>query len=417
MAKLIIQGGKKLSGTVTVSGSKNAALKLIAAAILATKPCEITNIPEISDVEVMLGLIKGLGARVERFGDVVRIDPKHIAYADPDPKLVGKMRASLVLIGPYLARFGRIKIPFPGGDLIGKRPIETHIDAFRQLGVNVEKEGKYYILKCKKLHSGEIYLNEMSVTATENILMAASAIPGISTIHVAASEPEIVNLAAFLGVLGAKITGAGSPHLMVQGSNRLGGGEARVIPDRLEAGTLLMAGMVTASSITLKGINPVHLGNILPRLEQVGARFKVGQDSVSLTTSPSLLATAVDTRPYPGFPTDLQSPMAMLLTQAHGRSTIFETMYEGRFTYVEGLRSMGAKIIVPDPHNLIITGPKILSGRKIYTPDDTRAGGAFILAGLAARGTTEIENLVPIDRAYARIDQKLKELGAAIERV
>ncbi|MBI3261154.1 UDP-N-acetylglucosamine 1-carboxyvinyltransferase [Candidatus Berkelbacteria bacterium] len=416
MAKLRIQGGKKLSGTVSVSGSKNAALKLIAATILATKPCEITNVPEISDVEVMLGLIKGVGARVERFGDVVRIDPTHIAYADPDPKLVGKMRASLVLIGPYLARFGQIKIPFPGGDLIGKRPIQTHIDAFTQMGVNVKKEGKYYIFKCRKLRSGEIYLNEMSVTATENVLMAASAIPGVSTIHIAASEPEIVNLAEFLEVLGAKITGAGSPHLTVQGSN-LGGGKVQVIPDRLEAGTLLMAGMVTGSSITLKGVNPVHLGNILPRLEQVGARFKIGKDSVSLATSPLLLATTIDTRPYPGFPTDLQSPMATLLTQAKGRSAIFETMYEGRFTYVEGLRSMGAKITVPDPHNLIINGPKRLSGRKIYTPADTRAGGAFILAGLAARGTTEIENLVPIDRAYARIDQKLKELGAAIERV
>ncbi len=417
MAKLVIQGGKQLSGTVNVSGSKNAALKLIAATILATKPCEIANVPEISDVEVMLSLIKGVGARIERFGDVVRIDPTHIAYADPDPKLVGKMRASLVLIGPYLARFGRIKIPFPGGDLIGKRPIETHIDAFKQMGVNVEKEGKYYIFKCKKLHFGEIYLNEMSVTATENILMAASALPGVTTIHVAASEPEIVNLAELLGVLGANITGAGSPHITVHGSKRLGGAKIATIPDRLEAGTLLMAAMVTGGSITLKNINPVHFGNILPRLEQIGARFKVGKDSVSLATRPQLLATNVDTRPYPGFPTDLQSPMAMLLTQATGRSTIFETMYEGRFTYVKGLRSMGAKITVPDPHNLIITGPKKLSGRKIYTPADTRAGGAFILAGLAARGTTEIENLVPIDRAYARIDQKLKELGAAIERV
>lgn len=417
MAKLVIQGGKQLGGTISVSGSKNAALKLIAATILATKPCEITNLPEISDVEVMLGLIKGVGAQVERFGDVVRIDPKHIAYADPDPKLVGKMRASLVLIGPYLARFGRIKISFPGGDLIGKRPIGTHIDAFKQMGVSVEKEGKYYIFKCKKLHSRDIYLNEMSVTATENVLMAASALPGATNIHVAASEPEIVNLTEFLGALGATITGAGSPHLTVKGVRRLGGGNVATIPDRLEAGTLLMAAMVTGGSIILKKVNAAHLGNILPRLEQIGARITLGKNSVSLATSPFLLATRLDTRPYPGFPSDLQSPMATLLTQARGRSTIFETMYKGRFTYVEGLRRMGATIRVADPHNLIINGPKKLSGRKIYTPADTRAGGAFILAGLAARGTTEIENLVPIDRAYARIDQKLKELGAAIERV
>jgi len=417
MAKLIIKGGRQLDGSVEVSGSKNASLELLAASLLANKPCTISNLPQISDVEVMIELIRAVGAKVERFGNQARIDASALAYADPIPELVGKMRASLVLIGPYLARFGKIKLPFPGGDLIGKRPIDTHLNAFRQAGVSVKQQGKYYILRCEKPCSGDIYLPEMSLTATGNLLMFAASSPSTTRINVAASEPEIANLAEFLVKLGAEIQGAGSPHIGVKGQTRLGGAKISVIPDRLEAGTLLMAAMITGGTIALNKVEPTHLGNIIPRLEVIGAKVNVSGNSVSLTTRPQLIATNIDTRPYPGFPTDLQSPIATLLTQAKGRSMIFETMYEGRFSYVKDLIKMGAKMKVIDPHNLEIDGPKTLSRRKLYTPHDTRAGGAFILAGLAAKGTTTIENLVPIDRAYARIDQKLAKLGAAIQRV
>ncbi len=417
MSYLKIEGQHKLRGTVTVSGSKNAAIKLIAATLLASKPCTITNVPDISDVAVMLQLVENLGARVTRRNHTITIDPRHIRYVDPDPALVGRLRASLVLIGPYLARFGKIKMPFPGGDLIGKRPIDTHIQAFQQLGVLVRKQGKYYIFTCAKLRNCEIYLSEMSVTTTENILMAVASIPGKSIIHGAASEPEIVNLADFLTTLGARIDGAGSPNITVHGKSNLSGGAGQVIPDRLEAGALLIAALITKGAITVKGVIPGHLSNLLPKLQAMGARITITKNSVAINSPVTLKPIAIDTRPYPGFSTDLQSPMAAALTQARGDSSIFETLFEGRFNYVDELVRMGAKIEIKDQHRLIIHGKSTLRARKLYTPHDIRAGGAFILAALAAKGVSEIYNLEPIDRGYDHIDQKLALLGAKIERI
>lgn len=416
MTKLIVEGGRPLSGSVSVSGAKNAAIKMVAATLLATKPCILKNVPRISDVEVMVKLVGGFGVLSSWQDDhTLALNPTHIHKTDPDPKLVRKLRASVVLIGPALARFGEITLPFPGGDQIGRRPIETHLLALRKLGVTVSNGSNQHHLRCNQLVGAKIFLQEMSVTATETAMMAATLAKGTTTIHVAASEPEILNLAEFLNAMGARVVGAGTPTITVTGVKKLHGATATVIPDRIEAGTLALAAIATKGTVTIKNVIPHHLANLIPRLEQLGATVEIADQSVKVKSPATIKTLKIDTRPYPGFSTDLQSPMAAVLTQAHGTSTIFETLFENRFNYVPPLNRMGARITIHQPHTIKITGPTTLRAATLQTRD-IRAGAALVIAALAARGQSTIDGVNLIDRGYEKIDEKLRQLGAKIQR-
>lgn len=417
MTKFLIEGDRPLRGKVAVSGAKNAALKMIAASLLATGPCKLRNVPRISDVRVMIKLVEGFGVK-SQWDDqhTLTLDPTRVHKADPDPRLVKKLRASLVLIGPALARFGQISLPIPGGDQIGRRPIDTHLNALRQLGAKIELKNDTYHLTTPKLKGATVFLDEMSVTATENTLMTALLVQGKTTIHVAASEPEIANLAQFLNNIGAKIRGAGSPTIEIEGVKQLSGGQATIIPDRIEASTLLLAGLITDGEVTISNLDSKYLANLLPTLERMNAKITIKNSQVTARRQGNLKPVNIDTRPYPGFSTDLQSPLAALSTQAQGTSRIFETLFENRFNYVDELNSMGAKIKILERHTVEIAGPTVLVAKDLNTRD-IRAGAALVLAALAAKGQSVIENAQLIDRGHERLDEKLAKLGANITRI
>lgn len=421
MTQFIISGGKPLKGIVEISGAKNAAIKMVACSILATQPITLRNVPKISDIDVMVSLVGDFGVKANWIDEhTLVLDPSGIHSADPNPELVKKLRASVLLIGPALARFGKIRLPTPGGDQIGKRPINTHLNALKQLGAKIEKQGEIYNISAEKLRGSEVYLDEMSVTATENTLLAATLARGTTTIHVAACEPEIVNLTELLSNMGAQIKNAGSPTIIVKGTNSpsggLGGGQIDIIPDRIEASTLLLAGIITKGEVTVKNISPALAANLLPAFERMGVTIEKAHNSITAKLSNDLNPINIDTRPYPGFSTDLQSPLAAVATQAKGKSHIFETLFEDRFNYVEELNSMGAKIIIEDPHNITIEGPTNLKAREMVTKD-IRAGAALVLAALCAQGESKITNAELIDRGYEKLDEKLRQLGAQIKRV
>lgn len=419
MAKFLIKGERELKGEVRVKGAKNAALKIIAASLLAESPCLIKNVPRISDIETLLEILKGIGVKFEFKENTLWIDASSIHSTSLDDAGMKKLRGSIVLAGPLLARFGKVSFSQPGGCLIGSRPIDDHLDVFEQMKVKIEYEDEKFFLSGKP-QAAHIVLEKMSVTATENAMMAATLTPGTTIIHVAAAEPEIKDLADFLNKMGAKIKGAGTHEIEIEGVEKLKGVDHQVLPDRIEAGTYIIAGILTNSEIVVGPIIPCHSDLFLKKLKKAKANFRIeekeGQSYLRTLKRGKLLAQNIDARPYPGFPTDLQPQYAVLMTQAEGRSEIFDTMFDGRFRYLEELKIMKADVEILNPNRFIVNGPSQLKGAEVSSLD-IRGGAAVVLAALVARGETLIHNVEFIDRGYEAIDLRLKELGAAIERI
>jgi UDP-N-acetylglucosamine 1-carboxyvinyltransferase len=417
MAKFIIEGGKPLKGKIRAGGMKNAATPIIAATLLTSEECVIGNVPKISDVMRMLDILKSLGAKVEWTGDhEVTICAKDADIKSLDEKAVKSMRSSILFLGPLLARFKKVTIPEPGGCIIGNRPPDTHLYALGKLGAKVVKENGHFHLEARELTGSLIILPEFSVTATENILMAASLARGMTEVHLAAAEPHVQDLIKFLNSMGAKISGGGTHTLIIDGVEKLSGTRHTLIPDQIEIGTLAVAAAASRGEVLIENIAPNHLDIILLKLQEVGVNFEVGKNFLKIKPSDNLRAFRLQTLPYPGFPTDLQAPFGVLATQCQGTTLIQDPLFEGRMGYIGELVKMGANAIVADPHRVVINGPTPLYGQEIKS-FDLRAGATLIIAGLIASGETIINEAEVVDRGYERIDLRLNELGASIKRV
>ena len=410
----IINGGKKLEGEITINNAKNAALKILAASILASKPIKINNLPQIEDVSRMKELLIDLGAKF--YSD--KIDSSCLKKTNLDYKIADRFRSSIVLTGPLLTRFGKVSFPHPGGCTLGKRPIDFFIDGFEALGASIKKTGSIFTVtsKNKKLIGNKFIFPMISVTGTETLIMAAVLAEGKTVLKNAACEPEIENLAEFLNSLGAKISGAGTPVIAIEGVKFLKGGEWNGMPDRIEAGTFIILGVATNSNVKIKNCETDHLDVLLTMLQKAGANLEIGKNYVIVKPAKKLRSVDITTREYPGFATDLQAPFTVLMTQADGISLIHETIYDGRLFYTDILNQMGADIVMADPHRVIVRGPNPLHGKKIYSPD-IRAGMALVIAALLAKGQSTIDNIYQIDRGYDKIDERLKALGANIKRI
>lgn len=416
MSRFILQGGKKLSGEFMVAGMKNAATPILAATMLLSQPVTLRGVPDILDVHRMCELLKGFGLHIERTGDTVVVDPTHMTGAQPSNEIVKRLRSSVLMIGPVLARVGKISFPTPGGCFIGSRPIDTHLDAFRQLGVSVQQDGNdSYSLEVEKSQSSLVILSEFSVTATENAVMYASFLDATTTIRMAAAEPHVQDLCNFLVAAGAKIEGIGTHQLTIHGAKNLRIDEWRIVPDQIEIGTIAIAAAVTKGKVDIHPIVPEHLDAILTKFSQIGVPYKITKDHLVVSGADSYNHFNLQALPYPGFPTDLQAPMAVLATQAQGLSLIHDPMYNARFSYIQELSRMGAQAVVCDPHRVLLTGPTKLYGERIKS-FDLRAGATLIVAGLIADGETIIEDAEMVDRGYERLDERLRMIGADIKR-
>jgi len=417
MAKFIIKGGRQLKGEIEVQGMKNAATPILAATILTDDFCLIENLPRIKDVENMISLLEKLGAKIKwpKFHSLL-ISCRDLNFSKLDKEKVKSMRSSILLLGPLLSRFGKVKISEPGGCIIGNRPIDIHLYGFKKLGAEIKEEKGIYQLKTKYLKGATIILPEFSVTATENLIMAAVRAKGETIIKLAAAEPHVADLCHFLLKMGAKIQGIGTHSLKIKGVKKLKGVNYKIIPDQIEAGTFAVLAAATKSKILIKNIIPDHLESIFLKLEQIGVKFKVFQKEFLIYPSSNLKSFKLQTLPYPGFPTDLQAPFGVLATQTHGTSLIHDPLYEGRMGYVSELIKMGARAMVVDPHRVFIKGPTHLCATKIKTID-LRAGATLIIAGLVAHGETIIDQAEIIDRGYEKIEERLAKLGAEIRRV
>jgi len=422
MSKFIIEGSAKLSGEISVLGAKNVALKVIAAAVLIKEPVIFQNMPDIIDLRNMLEILKKAGADISQNNHEITINTASLNDADPDPTLMEKLRASVVLIGPYLARFGRVNIPRPGGCSIGTRSIDVHLDGFKQMGVQIHHKDNsackdnLYHFSIEELYGSEINLKEASCTATENLIMAAVIAQGKTTIYNAAREPQIVDLANFLNQAGAEIIGAGTSVIEIIGIEKLHGTTYQIMPDPIEAGTFACLAAATNSHLKITDCDPDDLRMFLDKFSEMGINFEVGENYIEIIDSNAIKSTEITTAVYPGFPTDLQAPIGLVLTQAEGTSTINENLFENRLGYLEELNKMGAKTEIINKHQAKITGPAKLHGAEIASLD-LRAGATVLLAGLVAEGKTVIENAEIIDRGYEKIEERLAKLGAKIERV
>ena len=414
MDRIVITGGTPLRGEVQVSGAKNSALPLLASTILGGEECVLTNVPRVVDVMTMGKLLGMLGASVVHEGNraVVRADVIHATQAPYE--LVKTMRASVLVLGPLLARWGEATVSMPGGCAIGSRPVNLHLAGLTKLGAEVSIEHGYIRAKAKRLKGARIYFDTPTVTGTENLMMAASLAQGTTVLENAAKEPEIVDLADFLVKRGARITGAGTDVVTIEGVRELRGSDHEVIPDRIEAGTHLVAGAITKGSVAVNRCRPDHLEALLMKLREAGATIQVEKERVRLSVTKRLRSMDIRTLPFPGFPTDMQAQMVALMTVSEGTSVIAETVFESRFMHVEELRRMGADIKV-EGNRAVVTGPTRLAGAPVMA-SDLRASAGLILAGLAAEGVTEVLRVYHLDRGYERIEEKLRALGARIER-
>lgn len=417
MEKLLIEGGKRLSGKVVISGAKNAAVAILPAAILADSGiCTIDNLPNIEDTNCLEQIIRNLGANVERFNGSMKIDPtgitSHLALRDE----VKRMRASYYLIGALLAKFGKAEVVFPGGCNIGVRPIDQHIKGFEAMGAKVNIE--HGIIKAyteNGLKGANIYLDVVSVGATINIMLAATRAEGLTVIENAAKEPHIVDVANFLNSMGANIKGAGTDVIKIKGVDKMVANDYSVIPDQIEAGTFMIAAAATKGDVTLLNVIPKHLESITAKLLEMGISVDEGEDSLRIYTAQRPKGINLKTLPYPGFPTDLQQPMSTLLAIAEGRSIINESIWEGRFKHIDELKKMGANGKV-EGKIAILEGVESLTGAEVEATD-LRAGAAMVIAGLVAEGETKVTNLVHVDRGYEKIEDKFTDLGASIRRI
>jgi UDP-N-acetylglucosamine 1-carboxyvinyltransferase len=422
MGLLRITGRVPLSGSVRISGRKNAALKLIAAAVLSDSPVTLNRMPDIGDVRVMLTILETLGAKVSRDleNESVTIDASSITEPSIPHDLGRKLRASLVLVGPLLSRFGRATFPHPGGCVIGKRSIEPHLDAFRHLGASIEFDGKTYHLTANRLLGTEVYLKERSVTGTENLIMAACRAEGTTTIINAAQELHITNLCDLLRLMGFEVSGDGTSTVTVVGNPQLStmSADVEIIADEIEVGTFAVAALVTGGTVTLERVGTKQdILPILSKLDDFNAKYEYDATTQSLTIlpSPDLVAADIQANPWPGFPPDLLSPFTVLATQAKGTCLIHDWMYDGRLYFVDMLQKMGADITICDPHRAIVHGPTVLAHSTNISPD-LRAGAALVLAALVGEGESVIEHVELIDRGYVRLEERLRALGANITR-
>lgn len=418
MSKFIIEGGHSLQGEIMVSGAKNAALPILASTLLTNEICTVTNVPDIADIHTLLDVLNSLGSKIIDFSNnKVIIDSSGVDGRDPDFIKIKKIRASILILGPLLSKFKKVKVTHPGGCHIGARPIDVHLKAFEALGAKVTNDEQFYYIEAEELIGNKIILDELSVTGTENAIMAAVLAKGNSEIHLAAAEPGIVNLIDSLNKMGAKITGAGSHVLHIKGVDKLTGATLDIIPDRIEAGTFALSAAIMHGDVLINGYVHNHLNIFTKKLQDANVKFKlIDEDKIHILRTTNIKPVNIRTDIYPGFPTDLQAPFAVLMTQAQGSSKIFETMYDGRLNYLKELVKMGAVANILDPHRAIISGPSVLYGKEI-TSLDLRAGATLILAALAAHGTSTINQIELIDRGYEHIDKKLRSLGANIERV
>lgn len=414
MDSLIVTGGQRLEGRVRAAGAKNAALPILASTLLGGGECTIANLPQVRDVATMKTLLSLLGVSVKQEKGWAVIDATHVQSREAPYDLVKTMRASILVLGPLLARFGEAVVSLPGGCAIGPRPVDFHLDGLRQLGATVSVDYGYIRAHAAKLEGQRIDFEIPTVTGTENLLMAACLAKGTTVINNAAMEPEIVDLADFLIKRGARISGAGSGRLVVEGVPALHGADHEVIPDRIEAGTYLVAGAMTGGRVEVDQCVPEHLGVVISKLKQCGASLSEGTQSITIKAGSRLQAQDVQTFPYPGFPTDLQAQIMALMCLAEGTSVITESVFAGRFLHVPELRRMGAAIAV-DGHRAVVKGLGRLTGAPVMA-SDLRASAALLLAGLAAEGETRISRIYHLERGYERIEDKLQGLGASVRR-
>jgi UDP-N-acetylglucosamine 1-carboxyvinyltransferase len=421
----VIEGSRRLSGTIRAAGNKNGALPIIAACLLADGPVTLANVPRIRDVDTMLELLADLGADASWTGsNEVSVDARGVSKSAPDEHLGSRIRASFLLAGPLLARFGRASMPPPGGDVIGRRRLDPHLHAFSELGAVMDLSGRLYELEATNLHGASVFLDEASVMATENTIMAAVLAKGQTVLGNAACEPHVQDLCRFLVSLGAQIEGIESNVLRITGVEHLTGGSWSIGPDHIEVGSFIGMAAITGGDVTIEGVRREDLVSIIPAFGKLGVRVEVGDDTVHVPIKQQLIVEddlggmvpKIEDGPWPAFPSDLTSIALTVATQAFGTVLMFEKMFENRLFFTDKLVSMGARIILCDPHRAVITGPARLVGQRMESPD-IRAGMAMLLAALSAEGQSTIGAAHQIDKGYERIDERLRALGASIERI
>ena len=417
MDKIIVKGNKRLKGKIKVSAAKNSVLPIIASTLLTDGKCTLNDIPLLNDVYVISEVLKSLGAEINIDPVTCTLDicSKNIISLEPNSDLVGKMRASFLVMGPLLARYGRVKISLPGGCNIGTRPIDLHLKGFAALGAKIESGFGFVEATCEKLKGCKIYLDFPSVGATENIMMAACLAEGETIIENAAEEPEIEDLANFLNSIGCKIKGAGTDSIKIEGVDSLSKASHTFIPDRIEAGTFMIASAITGGDVVVENVITDHIRPVIAKLEESGVTIIEGHNKVRVISDGNIAPVDIKTLPYPGFPTDMQSQFMALMSIANGTSIFTETVFENRFMHVNEFRRMGADIKI-DGRLSIVKGTKNLTGAKVRATD-LRAGAALILAGLYARGETTISDIYHIERGYVDISKKLQGIGADIEKI
>jgi UDP-N-acetylglucosamine 1-carboxyvinyltransferase len=416
MDKIRIVGGRPLEGTVRISGAKNASLPDLCAALLTDQTVVLTNVPEVRDIRTMGRVLTALGAEVEfRVGDSVEVRAGAINSIEAPYDLVKTMRASVLVLGPLLAREGRARVSMPGGCAIGARPINLHLTALEKMGATIAVEHGYVEAHADKLHGAQIRFDTVTVTGTENVMMAACRAEGVTLLQNAAREPEIEDLALLLNGMGAKISGAGTATIRIEGVASLHGVRHAVIPDRIETGTYVAACAIAGGEIEIQGCRPGHLKAVSDKFREVGVRIEEGPDNMRVRAPRVIRPASVTTLPHPGFPTDMQAQYMTLMTQATGVSTITESIFENRFMHVAELRRMGANV-TENGRIAIVTGPTALSGAQVMATD-LRASASLVIAGLGASGETVVDRVYHLDRGYYRIDEKLRGLGADIERI
>lgn len=413
MKSYIIEGGKKLEGTIKISGSKNASLPILAATILSEKTNKLYNVPQIKDTKTTLEILKLLGCKIKQNSGKIEINSKHITKTEIPEHLMREMRSTVIMAGALLGRFKEVTFSYPGGCDIGSRPIDLHINAFKKLGVEITEEAGFIKCKANKIIGTNIDLDFPSVGATENIILATVLSTGTTTINNAAMEPEIIDMVQFLKKMGAKIQGEGTNQIIIDGVEKLSGVSYNIMPDRIEAGTILCAVAATGGNVTLDNVMPEHLTAVINKLEETGCKIEINNKKITLNAPKKLKSIDIKTMTYPGFPTDLQQIFATMLVKASGTSIIVENIFESRYKYISELRKMGAKVTVEGKTAIIKGARKINATTVVCT--DLRGGAALVIAGLMAKGKSRVENIGYIQRGYENLENKLGSLGAKIK--
>ena len=414
MNKLVIHGGKKLKGEVKISGAKNSALPLMASTLLTEGCNRFSNTPQLRDIKTISKLLRKLGVEVTG-KEVIQLDATNLHSYEAPYDLVKTMRASVLVLGPLLARFGKARVSLPGGCAIGPRPVDLHLKSLASMGVTVKLDRGYIVAECKKLRGARIYFDISTVTGTENVMMAATLAKGTTVLENAAKEPEVEELAIVLNKMGARIEGAGTDQITIEGVETLQSVEHDIMPDRIEAGTYMIAAGITRGDVTLQNCNVTHIGALIEKLEEIGLGISIKDKSIRVVSNSSFKSTDVKTLPYPGFPTDMQAQIMTLLCLAEGSSIISETIFSDRFMHVGELKRMGADIRL-EGNSAFVSGVKKLTGAQVMATD-LRASASLVLAGLVAHGRTEISRIYHLDRGYEHVEEKLSRLGADIKRV